>query len=268
MQAYRNQHWTTWIKWLPIELRLTIYDFIDIETRMQMLTPLITETIRYLYRSKDTLNLFRKYEQLIYMQFFKKNDDTSGYSTRPYIKQLLPPTTFLKNNEIQIHSHPVIQLLKQDLYFSAYIRRIIMTNDNPIFIYKYYHNNVVEKIQSCFNLLSTLVSYNNDFDYQIKRILIRFLHHLTKISNKVKEEEQEQRMLVYERKIRRYYKRNIISRIHIQSNKMQKKIMKTNKIAEKNKKIEAREMVKMKRLFTQNAKKAAKHAKTLLKRKN
>ena len=75
-------------------------------------------------------------------------------------------------------------------------------------------------------------------------------------------------MLVYERKIRRYYKRNIISRIHIQSNKMQKKIMKTNKIAEKNKKIEAREMVKMKRLFTQNAKKAAKHAKTLSKSKS
>ena len=267
MPADRNQHWTTWIKWLPIELRLTIYDFIDIETRMQLLTPLITDTMRYLYRSKDTFNLLRKYEQLIYMQFFQKNDDTSGYSTRPYFKEILPPTTYLKNNEIQIHSHPVIQLLKQELYFSAYVRRIIMSNDNPIFIYKYYHNNVVEKIQSCFNLLSTLVSYNNDFDYQIKRILIRFLHHLTKISNKVKEEEQEQRMLVYERKVRNYYRRKILSRIHIQSKKMQIKIMKTNKIAEKKTKIEAREMVKMKKLFTQNAKKAAKHAKMLSKSK-
>ena len=143
-----------------------------------------------------------------------------------------------------------------------------MSNDNPNFIYKYYHNNVVEKIQSCFNLLSTLVSYNNDFDYQIKRILIRFLHHLTKISNKVKEEEHEQRMLVYERKVRNYYRRKILSRIHIQSKKMQIKIMKTNKIADKKTKIEAREMVKMKKLFTQNAKKAAKHAKTLLKSKN
>ena len=267
MPADRNKHWTTWIKWLPIELRLTIYDFIDIETRMQMLTPLITETIRYLYRSKDTLNLFRKYEQLIYMQFFKKNDDTSGYSTRPYIKQLLPPTTFLKNNEIQIHSHPVIQLLKQDLYFSAYIRRIIMTNDNPIFIYKYYHNNVVEKIQCCFNLLSTLVSYNNDFDYQIKRILIRFLHHLTKISDKVKKEEHEERMLAYERKIRRYYKKNIILRIHIQANKMQKKIKKINKIAEKNAKKEAMQHAKMKKLITKNAKHAAKRARMLAKKK-
>ena len=32
MPIDRNQHWTTWIKRLPIELRLTIYDFIDIET--------------------------------------------------------------------------------------------------------------------------------------------------------------------------------------------------------------------------------------------
>ena len=267
MPACRNQHWTTWIKWLPIELRLIIYDFIDIETRMQMLTPLITDTIRYLYRSKETFNLLRKYEQLIYMQFFKKNNDIPGYSTRPYFKKLLPPITYLKNNETQIQSHPVLKLLKQELYFSAYIRRIIMSNDNPNFIHKYYHNNVIEKIQNSFNLLSTLVSYNNEFDYKIKRILIRFLHHLTKISNKVKDEEHEQRMLVYERKVRKYYRRKILSRIHIQSKKMQIKIMKTNKIAEKKTKIEAREMVKMKKLFTQNAKKAAKRAKTLFKSK-
>ena len=37
-------------------------------------------------------------------------------------------------------------------------------------------------------------------------------------------------------------------------------IMKTNKDAEKKTKIEAREMVKTKKLFTQNARKAAKHA--------
>ena len=168
--------------------------------------------------------------------------------------------TYLKNHEIQIQSHPVLKLLKHELYFSAYIRRIIMSNDNPIFIHKYYHHNVVEKIQSCFNLLSTLVSYNKEFDYKIKRILIRFLHHLTKISNKVKEEEHEQRMIVYERKVRNYYRKKILPRIHTQSKKMQRKIMKTNKDAEKKTKIEAREMVKMKKLFTQNAKKAAKKA--------
>ena len=267
MPANRNQHWTTWIKWLPIELRLIIYGFIDIETRMQMLTPLIADTIPYLYRSKETFNLLRKYEQLIYMQFFKQNHDTPGYSTKPYFKKLLPPITYLKNHEIQIQSHPVLKLLKHELYFSAYIRRIIMSNDNPIFIHKYYHHNVVEKIQSCFNLLSTLVSYNKEFDYKIKRILIRFLHHLTKISNKVKEEEHEQRMLVYERKMHRYYKRKILPRIHTQSKKMQKKIIKKNKDAEKKTKLEEKQLVKMKKLFTQNAKKAAKHAKTLSKSK-
>jgi hypothetical protein len=75
-------------------------------------------------------------------------------------------------------------------------------------------------------------------------------------------------MLVYERKIRNYYRRKILSRIHIQSKKMQIKIMKTNKIAEKKTKIEAREIVKMKKLFTQNAKRAAKKAKMLAKSKS
>jgi len=63
----RDQPWINWIKWLPIELRLTIYDFIDIETRIEILSPLITETIRYLYRSKETTTTLHKYEQLIYM---------------------------------------------------------------------------------------------------------------------------------------------------------------------------------------------------------
>jgi hypothetical protein len=267
MPAVRNQHWTTWIKWLPIELRLSIYDFIDIETRMQMLTPLITDTMPYLYRSKETKLLLHKYEQLIYMQFFKKNDNTTVYSTKSYFKTLLPPTTYLKNNEVQTQSHPVLKLLKQELYFSAYAKRIIMSSYDYNFIHRHYHNSVIEKIQGSFNLLSTLVSYNHEFDYQIKRILIRFLHHLTKISNKVKEEEHEQRMLVYERKIRRYYRKNIILRIHTQANKMQKKIMKTNKIAEKNAKKDAMQHAKMKKLITQNAKKAAKKARMLSKTK-
>lgn len=264
MPADRNQDWTTWIKWLPIELRLTIYDFIDIETRMQLLTPVITDTIPYLYRSKETKLLLRKYEQLIYMQFFEKNDDANEYSTKSYFKTLLPPTTYLKYNELQTQSHPVLKLLKQELYFSSYAKRIIMSNDYYSG-YRHYHNNVVEKIEGCLNLLSTLVSYNNMFDYQIKRILIRFLHHLTKISNKVKQEEHEQRMLVYQRKIHRYYRKNIILRIHTQANKMQKKIMKTNKIAEKDAKKITMQHAKFKKLITQNAKKAAKKAIKMLK---
>tara|TARA_B100000902_G_scaffold343770_1_gene348668 strand:+ start:172 stop:981 length:810 start_codon:yes stop_codon:yes gene_type:complete len=267
MEYTKQQYYDKRIKLLPIELKLCIYSFIDIETRMQMLMPLFEDTKRYLYRSKDTFTLLRKYEQLIYMQFFKKNNDTNVYSTKPYFKQLLPPTTYLKNNEIQIQSHPVLKLLKQELYFSAYIRRIIMSYDNPNLIHKYYHNNVVDKIQECFNLISTLVSYNNEFDYRIRKILIRFLHHLTHISNKVKEEEHEQRMILYERKVRNYYRKKILPRIHTQSKKMQRKIMKTNKDAEKKSKIEAREMVKTKKLFIQNARKAAKHAKTLSKSK-
>ena len=59
-----DQQWITWIKWLPIEMRLTIYDFIDIETRLEILSPLFADTIRYLYRSTDTITLLHKYEQL------------------------------------------------------------------------------------------------------------------------------------------------------------------------------------------------------------
>ena len=97
MDYIKQQYYDKRIKLLPIELKLCIYSFIDIETRMQMLMPLFEDTKRYLYRSKDTFTLLRKYEQLIYMQFFKKNNDTNVYSTKPYFKQLLPPTTYLKN---------------------------------------------------------------------------------------------------------------------------------------------------------------------------
>ena len=48
---------------------------------------------------------------------------------------------------------------------------------------------------------------------------------------------------------------------------MQKKIMKTNKIAEKNAKKDAMQHAKMKKLITQNAKKAAKKARMLSKTK-
>lgn len=265
MDYNSQQYYDKRINLLPIELKLSIYNFIDIETRMQMLMPLFEDTKRYLYRSKDTFTLLRKYEQLIYMQFFEKDNDTNVYSTRPYFKNLLPPITYLKNNEIQIQSHPVLKLLKHELYFSGYIRRIIMSYDNPNFIHKYYHNNVVDKIQECFNILSTLVSYNNDFDYKIRKILIRFLHHLTKISNKVKEEEYKQRMIVYERKVLNYYRKKILPRIHTQSKKMQRKIMKKNKDSEKKMKLEAQQLVKMKKLFTKNAKNAAKKAAKKLK---
>ena len=75
MSADQNQHLTTCIQSLPLDLRITIYDFVDIETRMQILRPLITNTIRYLYRSNQTKLLLHKYEQLIYMQLFTKNDN-------------------------------------------------------------------------------------------------------------------------------------------------------------------------------------------------
>ena len=260
----RDQPWINWIKWLPIELKFTIYNFIDIETRLEMLSPLITDTMRYLYRSKETTTLLHKYEQLIYMRLFTKSNN--NYFTKPNFKQLLPPTVFFKTGVQCIHTHPLIKLLKQDLRFSPYTKRMILSSE-PGFHYRY-HNAVVEQVQYCFNLIPTIISFNDDFDYQIKRLLIRFLHHLINITKTVKETERQHKLLVYERKIRRYYKKHIISRIRVQSNKMQLKIAKTKKIAEKKAKIEAKLFAKTKRLITQNAKSAAKKAKMIKKNAN
>ena len=257
----RDQPWINWIKWLPIELRLTIYDFIDIETRIEILSPLITETIRYLYRSRETTTILHKYEQLIYMRLFTKCD--GGYSTKPQFKQLLPPTVYLKTGVQCVHTHPLIKTLKQDLRFSSYIKRMILSfeqNDNRNHMFRY-HNEIVGKIQQCFTIIPTIVSFNDEFDYQIKRLLIRFLHHLTKIAESVKEEDRQRKILVYKRKIRRYYNKRVLPRIPVQSNKMQQKITKAAKLAEK-------QHAKIKRLITQNANKAAKKAIIIEKHKN
>jgi len=259
MKRGRDQPWINWIKRLPIELRLTIYDFIDIETRLEILTPLITETIRYLYRSKDTTTLLHKYEQLIYMRLFTKYD--GGYSTKPMFKQLLPPTVYLKAGVQCVHTHPLIKILKQDLRFSSYSKRMILSlNENHSTHMARYHNEVVGKIQQCFTLIPTIVSFNDDFDYLIKRLLIRFLHHLTKITESVKEEDKRREILAHKRKIRRYYKKRVLTRIPVQSNKMQQKIAKTAKLAEKTAKLAEKQHAKTKRLITQNANKAAKKA--------
>jgi hypothetical protein len=230
----RDQPWITWIKWLPIELRLTIYDFIDIETRLEILAPLITDTIRYLYRSTDTITLLHKYEQLIYMRLFTKSDD--GYSTKPAFNQLLPPTMYLKSGVQCLHTHPVISMLKQDLQFSSFSKRMIISleqTQHRNYMYRY-HNDIVGKIQHCCNLIPSVTSFNPDFDYQLKRLLIRFLHHLTKITDVIKKEDREREILLYERNIRRYYSKRVLTRIRIQSNKMQQRIAKTAKLAEKN----------------------------------
>jgi hypothetical protein len=262
MPADRNQHWTTWIKWLPIELRLTIYDFIDIETRMQILTPLFADTIRYLYRSKQTKLLLHKYEQLIYMQFFTKIDNYD-YDIKPKFNQLLLPIVFLKAEQQCVHIHPILNLLKVDLRVSSFTKRMIMSGDEQR-VYRY-HYEVVSKIQHCFNLIPTITSFNNEFDYQIKRILIRYLHHLTKIAEPIKEADRQRILLAYERKIRRYYSKRVLPRLKAQSNKMQRIILKKEKLAEKNAKKTAMQHVKMQKLITQNAKKAAKIAAKLLK---
>jgi len=264
MPADRNQHWTTWIKWLPVELRLTIYDFIDIETRMQILTPLFADTIRYLYRSKQTKLLLHKYEQLIYMQFFTKNDNYDyDYDIKPKFNQLLPPIVFLKAEQQCVHIHPILNLLKVDLRVSPFTKRMIMSGDERL-LYRY-HYEVVGKIQQCFNLIPTITSFNNEFDYQIKRILIRYLHHLTKIVEPIKIADRQRILLAYERKIRRYYSKRVLPRIKAQSNKMQRTILKKEKLAEKKIKLAEKQHVKMKKLITQNAKKAAKKAIKMLK---
>ena len=262
MPADRNQHWTTWIKWLPIELRLTIYDFIDIETRMQLLTPVITDTIRYLYRSNQTKLLLHKYEQLIYMQLFTKIDNYD-YDIKPKFKQLLPPIVFLKSGTTCTYTHPILKLLKADLQVSSFTKRMIMSSDERL-LYRY-NNEVVGKIQQCFNLIPTITSFNNEFDYQIKRILIRYLHHLTKIVEPIKTADRQRILLAYERKIRRYYNKRVLPRLKGQSNKMQRIILKKEKLAEKNAKKTAMQHVKMQKLITQNAKIAAKIAAKLLK---
>jgi hypothetical protein len=259
MPADRNQHWTTWIKWLPIELRLTIYDFVDIETRMQLLTPLFADTIRYLYRSKQTKLLLHKYEQLIYMQLFTKIDNYD-YDIKPKFKQLLPPIVFLKSGTTCTYTHPILKLLKADLQVSSFTKRMVMTVDGQR-LYRYNHD-VVSKIQQCFNLIPTITSFNDEFDYQIKRILIRFLHHLTKIVEPIKEDDRQRMILAQERKIRRYYSKRVLPRLKAQSNKMQRIILKKEKLAEKNAKkaakIAAMQNAKIKKVITQNAKKTAK----------
>jgi hypothetical protein len=258
MPADRNQHWTTWIKWLPIELRLTIYDFVDIETRMQLLTPLFADTIRYLYRSKQTKLLLHKYEQLIYMQFVTKVDN--DYYVKPKFNQLLPPIVFLKAEEQCVHIHPLLNILKVDLRFSSFTKRMIRAVDEQ-HLYRY-HYDVIGKIQQCFNLIPTITSFNDEFDYQIKRILIRFLHHLTKIVEPIKEDDRQRMILAQERKIRRYYSKRVLPRLKAQSNKMQRIILKKEKLAEKNAKkaakIAAMQNAKIKKVITQNAKKTAK----------
>lgn len=260
MPADRNQHWTTWIKWLPIELRLTIYDFVDIETRMQILTPLFADTIRYLYRSKQTKLILHKYEQLIYMQLFTKVDN--DYSVKPKFIHLLLPIIFLKAEQQCVHIHPILNLLKGDLPVSSFYKRMIMTVDEQ-HVYRY-HYDVVNKIQHCFTLILTITSFNAEFDYQIKRLLIRFLHHLTKIVEPIKEDDRQRIILAYERKIRRYYSKRVLPRIKAQSNKMQRTILKKEKIAEKDAKKTAMQHTKLKKVITQNAKKAAKKAIKLL----
>tara|TARA_B110000285_G_scaffold78069_1_gene89927 strand:- start:2450 stop:3244 length:795 start_codon:yes stop_codon:yes gene_type:complete len=261
MPADRNQHWTTWIKWLPIELRLTIYDFVDIETRMQILTPLFADTIQYLYRSKQTKLLLHKYEQLVYMQLFTKVDN--DYSVKPKFIQILPPIIFLKAEQQCVHIHPILNLLKGDLRFSSFYKRMIMAVDEHR-LYRY-HPDVVNKIQQCFNLIPTITSFNAEFDYQIKRLLIRFLHHLTKIVEPIKEDDRQRIILAYERKIRRYYSKRVLPRIKAQSNKMQRTILKKAKFTEKNIKLAEKQHTKLKKGISQNAKKAAKQAIKMLK---
>ena len=261
--ADRKQHWTTWIKWLPIELRLTIYDFVDIETRIQLLKPLFANTIQYLYRSKETKLILHKYEQLIYMQLFTKVDNT--YYVKPKFNQLLPPIVFLKSQQECIHIHPILNLLKHDLHVSSFTKRMIHSCDQQ-YVYRY-HPDIIGKIQQCFNIIPTIKSFNNDFDYQIQKILIRAFHHFTKFVEPIKENERQQRILAYERRIRYYYTRKVLGRIKAASNKMQQRILKKTKLAEKNAKLAeknaklaAKQHTKMKRLITQNAKNAAKKA--------
>ena len=262
MSADQNQHLTTCIQSLPLDLRITIYDFVDIETRMQILRPLITNTIRYLYRSKQTKLLLHKYEQLIYMQFFTKIDNYD-YDIKPKFKQLLPPIVFLKSGTTCTYTHPILKLLKADLQVSSFTKRMVMTVDGQR-LYRYNHD-VVSKIQQCFNLIPTITSFNNEFDYQIKRILIRLLHHLTKIVEPIKTADRQRILLAYERKIRRYYSKRVLPRLKGQSNKMQRTILKKIKLADKKIKLAEKQHVKIKKGISQNAKKAATKAIKMLK---
>ena len=262
MSADQNQHLTTCIQSLPLDLRITIYDFVDIETRMQILRPLITNTIRYLYRSNQTKLLLHKYEQLIYMQLFTKNDNYDYDITEKY-NTLLLPIVFLKAEQQCVHIHPILNLLKVELRVSSVTKRMIMAGDRQR-LYRY-HSVIVNIIQHCFTLIPTITSFSVDFDYQIKRLLIRLLHHLTKIVEPIKTADRQRILLAYERKIRRYYSKRVLPRLKGQSNKMQRTILKKIKLADKKIKLAEKQHVKIKKGISQNAKKAATKAIKMLK---
>ena len=229
------------IKLLPIEMKYTIYQYIDIDTRLELLRPLKQNINNVLWGTsrefceKHDYFIRKSIEELFINKLFIKSGVNnvysyahSNYKNNDYIESLLPSITYNRLNRTTILEHPFIKVLKQELLYGFYDYR-------PSSV-KYSRH--ISCVSNVFEVVSSLKFCNvpeieDLLKIQTFKFCIIMKNYIREPAEYIKKRDYERN---FERDVnnqRKRFKKFILKKIKEGSNKMQKIITKKAKIIEK-----------------------------------
>ena len=229
------------IKRLPWELKYAIYNCIDIDTRLEILQAKQTELIVTLYRAfnekiLNVSNLMQILDNGLRFHIFYK-DKNGTFLTQPPLKKLLPDIKYSINSTAFSEKHPLFNMLLKNVHLTLYNYQL---TSRLTIVRREALDQIMVKIRSCFDILPTLFSGKKRFDYSIRKIIFRFTHILSIFAFKFKEQIKNKEIKILEQNHKKFFKKNIAKRIPICYRKIQRSLIKKEKLAEK----EAKKKVK------------------------